>query len=56
MHKKGKYINTYFPLVDVLIKINKRYGSYKNYIGEDEYIMREHSTKMNILKFRKEKD
>jgi hypothetical protein len=45
-NKKGKYKNTFYPLVEVLVKARDSggwgfsRGILDNYIGEDEYIMK----------------
>ena len=56
-HKKGEYKNTFYPLVDVLVKA-KESGGWKfskrileEYIGEDEYIMRINTNTNNNLKW-----
>lgn len=52
----GQYINTFYPLVDVLLKAKKSGGwgfseRLLEYIGEDEYIMRINLDRMDSVKW-----
>lgn len=57
LYKIGNYKNTFYPLVDVLIKAKESEDSgfseniLNNYIGEDEYIMRLDFDNMHTLKW-----
>lgn len=56
-YKAGEYKHTFYPLVEVLIKAKNEEGwgfsenLLKEYIGEDEYIMRINLDNMNCLKW-----
>jgi hypothetical protein len=56
-YKTGEYRNTFYPLVNVLVKARKSGGcgfSHEilgNYIGEDEYIMRINPNNCNSFKW-----
>jgi hypothetical protein len=56
-HKIGKYKNTFYPLVEVLVKARDSGGwgfsqrILDEYIGEDEYIMKINFENINILRW-----
>lgn len=56
-YKKGDYRHTFYPLVDVLIKARDSGGwgfserILRDYVGEDEYIMRIDSENVNSFKW-----
>jgi|SRR5690606_21611034 len=57
LYKIGNFKNTFYPLVDVLIKAKESGNSgfsqriLNNYIGEDEYIMRSEFDNIHTLKW-----
>lgn len=57
LYKIGNYKNTFYPLVDVLIKAKESGNSgfsqriLNDYIGEDEYIMRSDLDNIHTLKW-----